>query len=83
MPLTAHYRIKATQKPRYLSLRTDIIHILPVSVVNNTEYNNTVPSIKGINVIRLCKQSNPTTDIPAERQTAFYSMYETILPVKT
>ena len=57
--------------------------VIPVLVVTNTEYNNTVSSIIGRNVIRLCTQSNPTTDIPAEWQTAFGSMCDITLPVKT
>ena len=52
------------------------IFVIPVLVVNNTEYKNTGPSIIGTIVIRLCKQSNPTTDIPAEWQTAFDRMCE-------
>ena len=56
--------------------------VIPVLVVNNTECNNTNSSVIETNVMRLCKQSAPTTDIPAEWQTAFDSMCDTTLPVK-
>ena len=58
----------------------------PVLVVENTDYNRRVPVIIGTNVIRLCKQaSNDSSEsnIPAEWQVAFDSMYNEILPVKT
>ena len=51
-------------------------------VVPNTDYNEQVPVIIGTNVIRLCKQSSPSVDIPVEWQTAFDSMTDDTLPVK-
>ena len=56
---------------------------IPVLVVLNTEYNRTVPVIIGTNVIRLLKQSSVDSFIPEEWQTAFSSLVDHTLPVKT
>ena len=50
---------------------------------SNTEYNRTVPVIIGTNVIRLLKQSSVDGFIPEEWQTAFSSLVDHTLPVKT
>ena len=47
---------------------------VPVLIVSDTEYNRKVPVIIGTNVIRLCKQSVPEADVPAEWQLAFDSL---------
>ncbi|MCW4250032.1 MAG: RNase H-like domain-containing protein [Candidatus Thiodiazotropha endolucinida] len=57
--------------------------IVPVLVVADTEYNSQVPAIIGTNVIRLCKQSNHKTDVPNEWQTAFDSLCDDTIPVRT
>ena len=56
---------------------------VPLLVVSDTEYNKDVPIIVGTNVIRLCKASVPTSDVPVEWQTAFDSMCDDAIPVKT
>ena len=56
---------------------------VPLLVVSDTEYNKDVPIIVGTNVIRLCKASVPTRDVPVEWQTAFDSMCDDAIPVKT
>ena len=55
VPLATNYHIKATWKLKYVPLFGNNKFVIPVLVVNNTEYNNTVPSIIGTNIIRLCK----------------------------
>ena len=52
-------------------------------VVNNTDYNSKVPAIIVTNVVRLCKESNPSDNIPVEWQIAFDSMCDDTLPFKT
>ena len=56
---------------------------IPLLVVNNTDYNSKVPAIIGTNVIRLCKESSPSDNVPVEWQIAFDSMCDDTLPVKT
>ena len=56
---------------------------VPLLVVSDTEYNKDVPIIVGTNVIRLCKASVPTSDVPVEWQTAFDSICDDAVPVKT
>ena len=56
---------------------------IPVLVVPNTEYNRTVPVIIGVNVIHLLKQSSVDSFISEESQTAFSSLVDHTLPVKT
>ena len=56
---------------------------IPLLVVGDTEYNSRVPIIIGTNVIRQCKYSSGSSDIPAEWQTAFDSLCDTTIPVKT
>ena len=64
------------------SLGNNTYHV-PLLVVSDTEYNTKVPAIKGTNVIRLCKQANDLNDIPIEWQTAFDSMSDQSIPVRT
>lgn len=64
------------------SLGNKTYHV-PLLVVSDTEYNTKVPAIIGTNVIRLCKQANDLNDIPIEWQTAFDSMSDQSIPVKT
>lgn len=56
---------------------------VPLLIVANTEYNSKVPSIIGTNVIRLCKQSSFGSDIPGEWQSAFDSLCDDAIPVRT
>ena len=56
---------------------------IPVLIVSDTEYNRKVPVIIGTNVKRLCKQSVPEADVPAEWQFAFNSLCDDSLPVRT
>ena len=49
----------------------------------DTEYNNKVPAIIGTNVNRLFKQSSPENVVPVEWQTAFDSVCDDTLPVRT
>ena len=64
------------------SLGNKTYHV-PLLVVSDTEYNTKVPAIIGTNVIRLCKQANDLNDMPIEWQTAFDSMSDQSIPVKT
>ena len=50
---------------------SSISFTIPVLIISDTEYNRKVPVIIGTNVIRLCKQSVPEADVPAEWQLAF------------
>ena len=63
-------------------LGTEVFHI-PLLVVADTKYNTKVPAITGTNVIRLFRQTSPQTDIPVEWTTAFDSLCNDTLPVKT
>ena len=63
-------------------LGTEVFHI-PLLVVADTQYNSKVPAIIGTNVIRLFRQTSPQTDIPVEWTTAFDSLCNDTLPVKT
>ncbi|MCG8048682.1 MAG: RNase H-like domain-containing protein, partial [Candidatus Thiodiazotropha endolucinida] len=56
---------------------------VPLLIVSDTDYNSKVPAIIGTNVIRLFKQDKPPSDVPVEWQTAFDSMCDDGLPVKT
>ena len=62
---------------------SSISFTIPVLIVSDTEYNRKVPVIKGTNVKRLCKQSVPEDDVPAEWQLAFDSLCDDSLPVRT
>ena len=56
---------------------------VPLLIVSDTEYNQTVPAIIGTNVIRLFKQDNSSSSMPVEWQTAFDSICDDGIPVKT
>lgn len=56
---------------------------VPLLIVSDTDYNSKVPAIIGTNVIRLFKQDKSPSDVPVEWQTAFDSMCDDGLPVKT
>ena len=63
-------------------LGTEVFHI-PLLVVAVTQYNTKVPAIIGTNFIPLFRQTCPPTDIPVEWTTAFDSLCNDTLPVKT
>ena len=56
---------------------------MPLLVVPDTEYNKEVPIIIGTNVSRLCKAEVSENNVPSEWQTAFDSMCDDVIPVKT
>ena len=56
---------------------------IPLLVVSDTEYNSKVPTIVGTNVIRLCKNQVSSSQVPVEWQTAFDSLCDDSIPVKT
>ncbi|MCG7879345.1 MAG: RNase H-like domain-containing protein [Candidatus Thiodiazotropha endolucinida] len=56
---------------------------IPLLVVSDTEYNSNIPAIVGTNVIRLCKTEVVTDKVPSEWQTAFDSLCDDSIPVRT
>ena len=56
---------------------------IPLLVVSDTEYNSKVPTIVGTNVIRLCKNQVSSSQVSVEWQTAFDSLCDDSIPVKT
>ena len=61
----------------------DMIIKRPFLVVQDTEYIRKVPVIIGTNVIRYYMYNRTSKDVPVEWQTAFDSMVDEGIPVKT
>ena len=60
-----------------------IKHSVPILVVKDTEYNNTVPAIIGTNIIREYAEYRSKADTPSGWQTALDSLSDSVIPVKT
>ena len=60
-----------------------IKHSVPILVVKDTEYNNTVPAIIVTNIIREYAEYRSKADSPTGWQTALDSLSDSAIPVKT
>lgn len=59
------------------------VNKIPLLVVTNTEYNSKIPAIIRTNVIRLYQDTSSASGNPEEWQTAFNSLCNNTVPVKT
>ena len=60
-----------------------IKHGIPILVVKDTAYNKSIPAIIGTNIIREFTEQRFNADIPDAWQTAFDSLCDSAIPVKS
>ena len=60
-----------------------ILHDIPILVVNDTDFNRTVPAIIGTNVIREYRELRSESNTPVEWQTALDNLCDSAIPVRT
>ena len=60
-----------------------ILHDIPILVVNDTDFNRTVPAIIGTNVIREYRELRSKSNTPVEWQTALDNLCDSAIPVRT